>query len=90
MATLPCGPLTRKPCLWACEIQPTHEKRHEKYGSQYAEEFIPNWKRFLDDCFILWTKSKSDLLELNNQALGYKNLFILNSAELKIYPAHKY
>ena len=23
-------------------------------------------KRFLDDCFIPWTKSKSDLLELNN------------------------
>ena len=43
-----------------------YKQIHEKYGSQYAEEFIHNWKRFLDDCFIPWTKSKSDLLELNN------------------------
>ena len=38
----------------------------KKYGSQYAEEFKHNWKRFLDDCFISCAKSKSDLLELNN------------------------
>ena len=43
-----------------------YKQIHEKYGSQYAEELIHNWKRFLDDYFIPWTKSKSDLLELNN------------------------
>ena len=29
-----------------------YKQIHEKYGSQYAEEFIHNWKRLLDDCFI--------------------------------------
>ena len=37
-----------------------YKQIHEKYSSQYAEEFIHNWKRFIDDCFIPWAKSKSD------------------------------
>ena len=27
-----------------------YKQIHEIYGSQYAEELIHNWKRFLDDC----------------------------------------
>ena len=38
---------------------------NEKYGNYFTDEFKRNWKRFLDDCFILWTKSKSELVELN-------------------------
>ena len=39
---------------------------NEKYGNHYTDEFQRNWKRFLDDCFIPWTKSKSELVELNH------------------------
>ena len=49
------------------------------YGSQYAEEFIHNWKRFLDDCFIPCAKSKSDLLELN-KGYPFKNIFDFTTA----------
>ena len=37
---------------------------NEKYDNLYTGEFKRNWKRFIDDCFILWTKSKSELVEL--------------------------
>ena len=43
-----------------------YEKINAKYGNQFTNEFIKNWKRFLDDCFIAWTKSKRELLELEN------------------------
>ena len=32
-----------------------YEKINAKYGNQFTNEFIKNWKRFLDDCFITWT-----------------------------------
>ena len=38
---------------------------NEKYDNHYTDEFKSNWKRILDDCFIPWTKSMSELLELN-------------------------
>ena len=34
-----------------------------EYGIQFTNEFIKKWKRFLDDCFIPWTKSKQELLD---------------------------
>ena len=40
-----------------------YDKINVKYGIQFTNEFVKNWKRFLDDCFILWTKSKQDLLD---------------------------
>ena len=35
-----------------------YDKINVKYGIQLTNEFVKKWKRFLDDCFILWTKSK--------------------------------
>ena len=29
------------------------------------EEFIQNWKRYLDDCLIIWSGSQNDLIKLN-------------------------
>ena len=29
-----------------------YKKINAKYGNQFTNEFIKNWKRFLDDCFI--------------------------------------
>ena len=37
--------------------------------TRYAElrtEFINRWKRFLDDCFMLWTQSQTELETLQN------------------------
>ena len=40
-----------------------YDKINVKYGIQVMNEFVKNWKRFLADCFILWTKSKQELLD---------------------------
>ena len=32
-----------------------------KYGKEIARYIKDNWKRFLDDCFILWTKGEENL-----------------------------
>ena len=37
-----------------------------RFGHEFGNEFIQNWKRFLDDCFIPWIKSSSELLELKD------------------------
>ena len=37
---------------------------NEKHVNHYTDKFKRNWKRFLDDCFISWFKSKSELVEL--------------------------
>ena len=33
---------------------------------EFRNYFVTNWKRFLDDCFIPWTKTVSDLESLHN------------------------
>ena len=32
-----------------------------KFEKEYAIFIMGNWKRFLDDCFVFWTKSKYNL-----------------------------
>ena len=32
-----------------------------KYGKEFARYIKDNWKRSLDDCFILWTKGEENL-----------------------------
>ena len=36
------------------------------FGDEFGNYFVTNWKRFLDDCFIPWTKTVSDLESLRN------------------------
>ena len=36
------------------------------YGDAICKYFIDNWKRFLDDCFILWKKSFGDFQNILN------------------------
>ena len=43
-----------------------YEKVSEDFGNEFGKYFITSWKRFLDDCFILWTKSVRDLETLHN------------------------
>ena len=42
------------------------EKLTEVFGDEFGNYFVTNWKRFLDDCFIPWTKTVSDLESLHN------------------------
>ena len=32
----------------------------EKLGEEYHEFIKMNWKRYLDDCFIIWSKEESN------------------------------
>ena len=43
-----------------------YEKVTEVFGDEFENYFVTNWKRFLDDCFIPWTKTVSDLESLYN------------------------
>ena len=43
-----------------------YEKVTEVFGNEFGKHFITSWKRFLDDCFIPWTKSVGDLETLHN------------------------
>ena len=44
------------------------EKLYEEIGTKYGDhikaEFIESWKRYLDDCFILWKSSWGDIKDL--------------------------
>ena len=43
-----------------------YQRIEEKYGEATKTEFINNFKRFLDDCFIFWQKSRAELEILFN------------------------
>ena len=44
-----------------------YEKVTEVFGDEFGNYFVTNLKRFLDDCFIPWTKTVlSDLESLHN------------------------
>ena len=43
-----------------------YEKIKIRFGHEFGNEFIQNWKIFLDDCFIPWKMSSSELLELKD------------------------
>ena len=46
------------------------------FGNQFAQYIRSTWKRYLDDCFIFWTKSQEDLQNfhqiLNNLHISMK------------------
>ena len=43
-----------------------YEQRASDFRPTFREEFENTWKRFLDDCFILWSKSKYDLQKFHS------------------------
>ena len=50
--------------------QELYKQISDEFGENYGKEFKEKWKRFLDDCFILWTRSENELEKLH---------FILNN-----------
>ena len=38
-----------------------YEDVGNKFGQIFKEYIVQKWKRYLDDCFIFWTKSRNDL-----------------------------
>ena len=45
--------------------QKLYSKIAEEFGQTFKIEFEKVWKRFLDDCFLLWSKSEDDLRKLH-------------------------
>ena len=43
-----------------------YEKVKDNFGTEFSDQFQNLWKRFLDDCFIPWSKSKEDIDTLHN------------------------
>ena len=35
------------------------------FGMSFSKTFIESWKRYLDDCFLLWTRTEEELLLLH-------------------------
>ena len=53
-----------------------------KYGKEFARYIKDNWKRFLDDCFILWTKGEENLkitMEYSNERLPNLDVLLVKS-----------
>lgn len=46
--------------------QKLYEEIEKKWGENFKLQFIQIWKRFLDDCFIPWNRSKDDIKTLHN------------------------
>ena len=46
--------------------QRLYNKIAEEFGQTFKIEFEKVWKRFLDDCFLLWSKSEDDLRKLHS------------------------
>ena len=44
--------------------QKLYRTMEQKHGMQFALDFEKSWKRFLDDCFIIWTHGNDQLSEL--------------------------
>ena len=42
----------------------TNKQKNAWAICEFRNEFIQNWKRFLNNCFVSWIKSRSELLEL--------------------------
>ena len=42
-----------------------YEKIEQEFGIQFRQYIKNNWKRFLDDCFILWTKNEENLAKFH-------------------------
>jgi hypothetical protein len=38
----------------------------QRFGDQYAQYMKTQWKRYLDDCFIFWSKTDEELNDLHN------------------------
>ncbi|MCG7879609.1 MAG: GIY-YIG nuclease family protein [Candidatus Thiodiazotropha endolucinida] len=45
--------------------QKLYKEIETTFGSEIGTYFIQNWKRFLDDCFLPWTKSFKDLEQVH-------------------------
>ena len=43
-----------------------YKKVTEVFGNEFGQNFQTNWKRFLDDCFVPWTKSVHELERLHS------------------------
>lgn len=63
-----------------------YDRLNSKYTDSFRQEFESSWKRYLDDCFIIWDKSVDNVQalhsELNN--LHTKLVFTMEQSETEI------
>ena len=52
-------------CLGFLE-ESLYKKTNEEFGEEFSQTLKKNWKRYLDDCFIIWNKGDSELQRLKN------------------------
>ena len=66
--------------------QKLYKEIEKEFGVEFGEQFRLAWKRFLDDCFILWTKSISELATLHTilNSLHVDINFTLDSSEIEL------
>ena len=43
-----------------------YEKVEQEFDVQFRQYIEQNWKRYLDDCFILWTKNEDDITKFHS------------------------
>ena len=43
-----------------------YERVSEKFGEENGKTFRDSWKRYLDDCFLLWPQSRGEVSDLHN------------------------
>lgn len=66
------------------------EKLYKNLEDQFSVEFTTfiqqSWKRFLDDCFIIWTKTKDELNKFYNILNNLNNhlKFTMDCSEQKL------
>ena len=41
-----------------------YSRYEDTFGNEGKDDFIKLFKRFLDDCFIIWKRSEEDLMKL--------------------------
>ena len=42
-----------------------YQKVGENFDQEFSETLQRSWKRYLDDCFLIWNRNDSDLNDLN-------------------------
>lgn len=47
-------------CLGFLE-ESLYKKIKEEFGEEFSQILKKNWKRYLDDCFIIWNKGDLEL-----------------------------
>lgn len=46
-----------------------YAETHEIFGDEFSNYIKNQWKRYLNDCFIFWNRSRDDLLKFHKYSM---------------------